>query len=134
MYLFVCLVTRAASISGNHPSPRPVVTPAVAPCFPVSYIKRIADFLTYCLQSNDPALAPPAPTLPGHKYRVEQQRYYFGMYKRLREEYMQNTSMTNAYTSFMEQWQTVPIKIRKASSTRSRLRCAREQAAETAKL
>ena len=68
----------------------------------VSYTKRM-DFLTYCLQSNDPALAPPASTL-GYKNRAEQQRYYFELYKQLQEEYVQNPSVTNAYTSFMQQW------------------------------
>ena len=65
--------------------------------------KRL-DFITYCLQSDDPALAPPAPTPTGHRIRFKQQRYYFNLYTQLREEYMRNSSVTSAYTQFIQQW------------------------------
>ena len=70
----------------------------------VRVYSKVADFMSYCLQSDDEALAAPIPTVPYCLIRKQQQRYYYRLYKVLQAERVRNPSVINGYTMFMKQW------------------------------
>ena len=70
----------------------------------VRVYSKVADFMSYCLQSDDEALAAPIPTVPYCFIRKQQQRYYYRLYKVLQAQRVDNPSVVNGYTTFISQW------------------------------